>query len=96
MSDLFRGSGLSAEEVQKRMTSCSRHREKFANPNTPPTFWQLDFPPTPGQDEEEVIRKPKRRKKSPLTVMDEESEEVSETNEKHVRSKRRRPLARRF
>ena len=77
------------------MTSCSRHREKFPNPNTPPNFWQLDFPPTP-DEEEEIILRPKRLKKSPLALLDDVEPREVTSNERPVRSKRRRLLARRF
>lgn len=38
--------GLSEEEIQKRLQTCSRHRAKHAAPGTPEHFWDIGMEDT--------------------------------------------------
>lgn len=42
----FEGMGLSEEEIQKRLQTCSRHRAKHAAPGTPEHFWDIGMEDT--------------------------------------------------
>ncbi|XP_071650154.1 DNA endonuclease RBBP8-like [Temnothorax longispinosus] len=42
--------GLPEEQLQKRKNQISRHRHKYKRPNTPPGFWDPEFPETSGTD----------------------------------------------
>ena len=35
-----------AEEREKKLASCSRHRYRYIPPNTPENFWEAGFPST--------------------------------------------------
>ncbi|XP_035126623.2 DNA endonuclease RBBP8 isoform X3 [Callithrix jacchus] len=37
---------MSAEEREKKLASCSRHRFRYIPPNTPENFWEVGFPST--------------------------------------------------
>ncbi|XP_021120822.1 DNA endonuclease RBBP8 isoform X1 [Heterocephalus glaber] len=37
---------MPAEEREKKLTSCSRHRFRYIPPNTPENFWEVGFPST--------------------------------------------------
>lgn len=42
----YEGMGLSEEEIQKRLQTCSRHRAKHAAPGTPEHFWDIGMEDT--------------------------------------------------
>jgi len=35
---------ITPEERKKRLQKCGRHRSLFTAPDTPPGFWDVDFP----------------------------------------------------
>ncbi|XP_027954169.1 DNA endonuclease RBBP8, partial [Eumetopias jubatus] len=37
---------IPAEEREKKLASCSRHRFRYIPPNTPENFWEVGFPST--------------------------------------------------
>ena len=47
----FKDTGMTDEDLQKRMQSCSRHRATFAPPSTPEHFWSIGFMDTPECEE---------------------------------------------
>ncbi|RUS74998.1 hypothetical protein EGW08_017221, partial [Elysia chlorotica] len=44
--EYYMNSGLSEEELKKKMKECSRHKERYKRPDTPEHFWTLGFPDT--------------------------------------------------
>ena len=59
---------IPAEEREKKLASCSRHRFRYIPPNTPENFWEVDFPSTQTSMERGYIKedldpcpRPKRR-----------------------------------
>ncbi|NXC54655.1 CTIP endonuclease, partial [Aleadryas rufinucha] len=65
---------IPAEEREKKLASCSRHRFRYIPPNTPENFWEVGFPSTQTCVERGYIKedlapcqRPKRRQ--PYTVM---------------------------
>ncbi|GFS25259.1 DNA endonuclease RBBP8-like [Elysia marginata] len=44
--EYYKNSGLSEEELKKKMKVCSRHKERYRPPATPEHFWTLGFPDT--------------------------------------------------
>ncbi|NWR32672.1 CTIP endonuclease, partial [Tachuris rubrigastra] len=65
---------IPAEEREKKLASCSRHRFRYIPPNTPENFWEVGFPSTQTCMERGYIKedlapcqRPKRRQ--PYAVM---------------------------
>lgn len=59
---------IPAEEREKKLASCSRHRFRYIPPNTPENFWEVGFPSTQTCEERGYIKedlhpcpRPKRR-----------------------------------
>ncbi|XP_051019043.1 DNA endonuclease RBBP8 [Acomys russatus] len=59
---------LPAEEREKKLASCSRHRFRYIPPNTPEHFWEVGFPSTQTclergyiKEEFDLCPRPKRR-----------------------------------
>ncbi|WAR17412.1 CTIP-like protein [Mya arenaria] len=42
-TEYYKAAGLSDAEMKEHMNKCSRHRAKYAPPDTPPHFWSVDF-----------------------------------------------------
>ncbi|XP_024875737.1 DNA endonuclease RBBP8-like [Temnothorax curvispinosus] len=48
--EYYNNLGLPEEQLQKRKNQISRHRHKYKRPNTPPGFWDPEFPETSDTD----------------------------------------------
>ncbi|XP_062610282.1 DNA endonuclease RBBP8-like [Saccostrea cucullata] len=74
--EYYEGLGLSEEEIQKRMQTCSRHRAKHAAPGTPEHFWDIGMEDTLECEERGYVQtkdpdkeKPRFRRKRQLNKM---------------------------
>lgn len=74
--EYFEGMGLSEEEIQKRLQTCSRHRAKHAAPGTPEHFWDIGMEDTLECEERGYVNtkdpdegKPRFRRKRQLNKM---------------------------
>ncbi|KAM6457316.1 DNA endonuclease RBBP8 isoform 1-T2 [Liasis olivaceus] len=65
---------LPEEEREKKVTTCSRHRSRYAPPDTPEHFWEVGFPSTQmcverGYIKEEFAPCPRPKRRQPYNVM---------------------------
>ncbi|XP_006867354.1 PREDICTED: DNA endonuclease RBBP8-like [Chrysochloris asiatica] len=63
-----------AEEREKKLTSCSRHRFRYIPPNTPENFWEVGFPSTQtcverGYIKEDLDPCPRPKRRQPYNAM---------------------------
>ncbi|XP_010637014.1 DNA endonuclease RBBP8 isoform X2 [Fukomys damarensis] len=66
--------GMPAEEREKKLASCSRHRFRYIPPNTPENFWEVGFPSTQtcmerGYIKEDVDLCPRPKRRQPYNAM---------------------------
>ncbi|XP_004702960.1 DNA endonuclease RBBP8 [Echinops telfairi] len=65
---------MPAEEREKKLSTCSRHRFRYIPPNTPENFWEIGFPSTQicmdrGYIKEERTPCPRPKRRQPYTAM---------------------------
>ncbi|XP_037364638.1 DNA endonuclease RBBP8 [Talpa occidentalis] len=65
---------IPAEEREKKLASCSRHRSRYIPPNTPETFWDVGFPSTQtcmerGYIKEDLDPCPRPKRRQPYNAM---------------------------
>ncbi|XP_063155250.1 DNA endonuclease RBBP8 isoform X2 [Candoia aspera] len=65
---------LPEEEREKKVATCSRHRSRYAPPDTPENFWEVGFPSTQmcverGYIKEELAPCPRPKRRQPYNVM---------------------------
>ncbi|XP_075388825.1 DNA endonuclease RBBP8 [Tenrec ecaudatus] len=65
---------MPAEEREKKLSTCSRHRFRYIPPNTPENFWEIGFPSTQicmerGYIKEERNPCPRPKRRQPYTAM---------------------------
>lgn len=65
---------LPAEEREKKLASCSRHRFRYIPPNTPENFWEVGFPSTQtclerGYIKEDLDLSPRPKRRQPYNVV---------------------------
>lgn len=65
---------LPAEEREKKLASCSRHRFRYIPPNTPENFWEVGFPSTQtcmerGYIKEDLDPCPRPKRRQPYNAM---------------------------
>lgn len=65
---------LPAEEREKKLTSCSRHRFRYIPPSTPENFWEVGFPSTQtcverGYIKEDLDLCPRPKRRQPYNAM---------------------------
>ncbi|XP_020038179.1 DNA endonuclease RBBP8 isoform X2 [Castor canadensis] len=65
---------LPAEEREKKLASCSRHRFRYIPPSTPENFWEVGFPSTQtcverGYIKEDLDVCPRPKRRQPYNVM---------------------------
>ncbi|XP_004606071.2 DNA endonuclease RBBP8 [Sorex araneus] len=63
-----------AEEREKKLASCSRHRFRYIPPNTPENFWEVGFPSTQtcmqrGYIKEDLDPCPRPKRRQPYNAM---------------------------
>lgn len=64
---------LPAEEREKKLASCSRHRFRYIPPNTPENFWEVGFPSTQtclerGYIKEDLDLSPRPKRRQPYNA----------------------------
>ncbi|XP_047382424.1 DNA endonuclease RBBP8 isoform X2 [Sciurus carolinensis] len=65
---------MPAEEREKKLASCSRHRFRYIPPNTPENFWEVGFPSTQtcmerGYIKEDLDLCPRPKRRQPYNAM---------------------------
>ncbi|EDL01547.1 mCG14102, isoform CRA_a [Mus musculus] len=65
---------LPAEEREKKLASCSRHRFRYIPPNTPENFWEVGFPSTQtclerGYIKEDLDLSPRPKRRQPYNAV---------------------------
>ncbi|XP_046943035.1 DNA endonuclease RBBP8 isoform X2 [Lynx rufus] len=65
---------IPAEEREKKLASCSRHRFRYIPPNTPENFWEVGFPSTQtcmerGYIKEDLDPCPRPKRRQPYNAM---------------------------
>ncbi|XP_008825196.1 DNA endonuclease RBBP8 isoform X2 [Nannospalax galili] len=65
---------MPAEEREKKLASCSRHRFRYIPPSTPENFWEVGFPSTQtcmerGYIKEDLDLCPRPKRRQPYNVM---------------------------
>ncbi|XP_053427560.1 DNA endonuclease RBBP8 isoform X2 [Nycticebus coucang] len=65
---------MPAEEREKKLASCSRHRFRYIPPNTPENFWEVGFPSTQtcmerGYIKEDLDPCPRPKRRQPYNTM---------------------------
>ncbi|GAB1301447.1 DNA endonuclease RBBP8 [Apodemus speciosus] len=65
---------LPAEEREKKLASCSRHRFRYIPPNTPENFWEVGFPSTQtclerGYIKEDLDFSPRPKRRQPYNAV---------------------------
>ncbi|KAM8811632.1 DNA endonuclease RBBP8 [Eudromia elegans] len=65
---------IPAEEREKKLASCSRHRFRYIPPSTPENFWEVGFPSTQtcverGYIKEDLAPCPRPKRRQPYAVM---------------------------
>ncbi|XP_004387979.1 DNA endonuclease RBBP8 isoform X1 [Trichechus manatus latirostris] len=65
---------IPAEEREKKLASCSRHRFRYIPPNTPENFWEVGFPSTQtcmerGYIKEDLDPRPRPKRRQPYNAM---------------------------
>ncbi|KAM8950386.1 DNA endonuclease RBBP8 isoform 2-T2 [Lycaon pictus] len=65
---------IPAEEREKKLASCSRHRFRYIPPNTPENFWEVGFPSTQtcmerGYVKEDLDPCPRPKRRQPYNAM---------------------------
>ncbi|GFO10330.1 DNA endonuclease rbbp8-like [Plakobranchus ocellatus] len=58
--EFYKNSGLSEEELKKKLKACSRHKERYQPPSTPEHFWTLGIPDTAEMLDRQRPRTPSR------------------------------------
>uniref|UniRef100_A0A8D2J7S4 DNA endonuclease activator Ctp1 C-terminal domain-containing protein n=3 Tax=Varanus komodoensis TaxID=61221 RepID=A0A8D2J7S4_VARKO len=61
-------------ERERKIATCSRHRSRYAPPDTPDNFWEVGFPSTQmcverGYIKEDLSPCPRPKRRQPYNVM---------------------------